>query len=48
MTAMSGGAWDILAAESAGQAFTLLQAQTVELAVVDVEMGVMDGVQFLS
>lgn len=48
MGALSGGAWDILTANSAGQAFALLHDTPADLAVVDVEMEVMDGIQFLS
>lgn len=48
MGAMSGGAWDIATANSAGQAFALLHERPADLAVVDVEMEVMDGIQFLS
>lgn len=47
MLALSEGTWDVLTAEGAGAALSLLQQQPVDLAVVDVEMPVVDGVQFL-
>jgi CheY-like chemotaxis protein len=48
MSVLSEGRWEILTALSASQAFGVLQAQAVDLAVVDVQMGVMDGIQMLS
>ncbi len=48
MRTLSGGAWDIVTAGSAGEAFTVLRERTVHLAVVDVEMAVMDGIQLLA
>ncbi|MCU0785857.1 MAG: response regulator [Verrucomicrobia bacterium] len=48
MAAFSEGRWEILTAQSASQAFAVLQEQTVDLAVIDVQMPVMDGVQMLS
>lgn len=48
MSVLSEGHWEVLTAESASRAFTVLQSQTVDLAVIDVQMGVMDGIQMLS
>lgn len=48
MSVLSEGHWEVLTAESASRAFAVLQAQTVDLAVIDVQMGVMDGIQMLS
>lgn len=48
MSVLSEGHWEVLTAESASRAFSVLQAQTVDLAVIDVQMGVMDGIQMLS
>jgi CheY-like chemotaxis protein len=48
MEVFSEGRWEVLTAESASQAFGMLQAQLVDLAVIDVQMGVMDGIQMLS
>lgn len=48
MSVMSEGHWEVLTAESASRAFGVLQEQAVDLAVVDVQMGVMDGIQMLS
>jgi CheY-like chemotaxis protein len=48
MGALSNGRWEIVTAESASQAFGILQNQPVDLAVLDVQMGVMDGIQMLS
>jgi CheY-like chemotaxis protein len=48
MEMLSGGAWEIETADGARNAFVLLQRHTVDLAVVDLRMGVMDGVQMLS
>ncbi|MBI5387382.1 MAG: response regulator [Verrucomicrobia bacterium] len=47
MLALSEGTWDVLTAEGAGAALGLLQQQPIDLIVVDVEMPVVDGVQFL-
>jgi CheY-like chemotaxis protein len=41
MGALSYGRWEIVTAESASQAFDLLQNQPVDLAVLDVQMGVL-------
>jgi CheY-like chemotaxis protein len=48
MSVLSEGHWEVLTAESASRAFGVLQAQPVDLAVIDVQMGVMDGIQMLS
>jgi CheY-like chemotaxis protein len=48
MSVMSEGRWEVLTAESASRAFGLLQERAVDLVVVDVQMGVMDGIQMLS
>ncbi len=48
MGVLSAGHWEIFTAESASQAFALLQHQPVDLAVIDINMGVMDGIQMLS
>ncbi|HNQ73108.1 MAG TPA: response regulator [Verrucomicrobiota bacterium] len=48
MGVMSQGQWEILTATSASQAFGMLQKQPVDLAVIDMQMGVMDGLQMLS
>jgi len=48
MTAFSGGEWDVSTADSASSAFNILQQQPVDLIVLDLQMGVMDGVQMLS
>ena len=48
MIALSAGHWEVLTAESASRAFALMQEQTVDLVVIDVQMNVMDGIQMLS
>lgn len=48
MGVYSDGQWEITTAESASRAFGVLQDQPVDLAVLDVQMGVMDGIQMLS
>ncbi len=48
MGVLSQGQWEILTATSASQAFGMLQKQSVDLAVIDMQMGVMDGLQMLS
>ena len=48
MEMLSGGAWEIETADGAQNAFVLLQHHTVDLAVLDLQMGVMDGKQMLS
>lgn len=48
MSVLSEGHWEVMTALSASQAFGMLQAQPIDLVVVDVQMGVMDGIQMLS
>ena len=48
MGGLSEGHWEVLTALSASQAFGVLQAQPIDLVVVDLQMGVMDGIQMLS
>jgi CheY-like chemotaxis protein len=43
----SDGTWEVLLAEGAGPALALLQHQTVDLIVVDLQMPVVDGLQLL-
>jgi CheY-like chemotaxis protein len=47
MEHLSDGTWEVLVAESGGAGLGILQRQSVDLIVVDLEMPVMDGVQFL-
>lgn len=44
----SQGEWQIFLAENAGKALIILQEQAIDLAVVDVQMPVVDGIQFLA
>ena len=48
MSVLSEGTWEVVIAESPSRAFALMQEQVMELVVVDVQMGVMDGIQMLS
>ncbi len=48
MGQICGGEWEIETADGARDAFALLQNQPVDLAVLDLQMGVMDGVQMLA
>jgi CheY-like chemotaxis protein len=48
MGAWSQGEWQILLAQNSGKALLLLQEHAVDLAVVDVQMPVVDGIQFLA
>lgn len=48
MSVLSEGHWEVLTALNPSQAFGVLQAQPVDLVVVDVQMGVMDGIQMLT
>ena len=48
MSVLSEGRWEVLTAESASRAFNVLQEHPVDMAVIDVQMGVMDGIQMLS
>lgn len=45
---LSGGRWEILIAEGASRAFALLQERSADLAVLDVEMSVVNGIQLLA
>jgi CheY-like chemotaxis protein len=47
MGVLSHGSWEIFGAETTSAAFTLLQEQSIHLAVIDVQMPVTDGLQFL-
>ena len=47
MTRLSGHEWEIQSADSAGRALALLQQQPVDLVVIDVQMPLLDGPQFL-
>jgi CheY-like chemotaxis protein len=44
----SQGEWQIFTALNAGKALLLLQEHTMDLAVIDVQMPVVDGIQFLA
>jgi len=46
-TEMSRGSWNIFTAENHAQALAVLQKQRIDVVVVDVDMPVMDGLQFL-
>jgi CheY-like chemotaxis protein len=48
MTAHSQGTWEVLTAESASQAMGFLQKDPVDLVAIDVQMPVVDGLQFLT
>ena len=48
MGVFSSGQWEITTAINASAAFAVLQDHVVDLAVIDVQMGVMDGIQMLS
>ena len=48
MSVLSEGTWEVVIADSPSRAFALMQEQVMELVVVDVQMGVMDGIQMLS
>lgn len=48
MTTLSSGAWEILTAHNASEAFQRLQSTPVHLVVLDVEMQAIDGIQVLS
>lgn len=43
----SKGQWDVHTAQSAGAALSLLQSHAMDLVVIDVQMPVVDGLQFL-
>ncbi len=44
----SKGEWQIFTAQNAGKALLILQEQTIDLCIVDVQMPVVDGIQFLA
>jgi CheY-like chemotaxis protein len=44
----SEGEWQIFTAQNAGKALIVLQEHAIDLAVVDVQMPVVDGIQFLA
>ena len=46
--AWSKGEWQVLTADNAGRALSLLQEQKIDLVVIDLNMPIVDGVQFLS
>ena len=48
MGAWSQGEWQIFLAQNSGKALLLLQEHAIDLAVVDVQMPVVDGIQFLA
>ncbi len=48
MSNWSKGEWQIFLAENAGKALIILQEQPIDLAVVDVQMPVVDGIQVLA
>ncbi len=48
MSNWSKGEWQIFLAENAGKALIVLQEQAIDLAVVDVQMPVVDGIQVLA
>lgn len=48
MGGWSQGEWQIFLAQNAGKALIILQEQAIDLAVVDVQMPVVDGIQFLA
>ena len=44
----SQGEWQIFLAQNSGKALLILQEHAIDLAVVDVQMPVVDGIQFLA
>ncbi len=44
----SQGEWQIFLAQNSGKALLILQEHTIDLAVVDIQMPVVDGIQFLA
>lgn len=48
MGAYSAGAWEIFTAQDVSVALGILQEQKVDLAVIDIHMPLVDGIQFLS
>ncbi len=45
--ALSGGSWEIFTAENHSQALAVLEQRTVDAVVLDLEMPMLDGLQFL-
>ena len=48
MERLSGGAWEVIVASNSGTAINALDSRSVDLAVLDVRMPVIDGVQLLN
>jgi CheY-like chemotaxis protein len=48
MGAWSQNEWEIFLAQNPGKALLILQEQAIDLAVVDIQMPVVDGIQFLA
>src|SRR5580692_5566432 len=48
MGTWSEGEWQIFLAQNSGKALLILQEHSIDLAVVDVQMPVVDGIQFLA
>ena len=48
MGGWSQGEWQIFLAQNSGKALLILQEQAIDLAVVDIQMPVVDGIQFLA
>jgi CheY-like chemotaxis protein len=48
MGGWSQGEWQIFLAQNAGKALIILQEHAIDLAVIDVQMPVVDGIQFLA
>jgi CheY-like chemotaxis protein len=44
----SNDTWEVFVADTAGQALSILQSQPMDLVVIDIQMPVVDGLQFLS
>src|SRR5215210_6339461 len=48
MQSFAGDSWEIHTATNAGEALAIIQEKHIDLVVVDVEMPVVDGLQFLT
>src|SRR5258708_10880075 len=48
MGAWSQGEWQIFLAQNSGKALLLLQEQAIDMAVADIQMPVVDGIQVLA
>jgi CheY-like chemotaxis protein len=48
MEALSGGTWEVSTADTPSKAFGILQNQPMDLVVLDLQMGDLDGMQMLS